>query len=147
MSKAPENWFEDIYADSDISGKGVPWAMREPAPLLVEWLDRAHPTGHGETALVVGCGLGDDALELARRGFTVTAFDVAATAIDLARERYGELAVDWHVGELFDLPPSWSGLLRSGGRAPHGPVAAAGLAGPGTGRDRRARAPGRSCWR
>ena len=108
---APENWFEDIYAASDASGKGVPWATLAPAPLLVEWLDRAHPTGHGETALVVGCGLGDDALELARRGFTVTAFDVAATAIDLARERYGELAVEWHVGELFDLPPSWRGFF------------------------------------
>ncbi|MBD3220501.1 methyltransferase domain-containing protein [bacterium] len=108
MSKAPENWFEDIYADSDISGKGVPWATREPAPLLVQWLDAAHPTGHGEAAMVVGCGLGDDALEMARRGFTVTAFDVAESAIELARERFGELAVDWHVGELFDTPTSWS---------------------------------------
>lgn len=108
MTRAPENWFEDIYADSDTSGKGVPWATREPAPLLVQWLESAHPTGHGERAMVVGCGLGDDALEMARRGFTVTAFDVAASAIDLARERFGELAVDWHVGELFDTPAAWS---------------------------------------
>jgi len=103
----PDNWFEDIYAQSDISGKDVPWATLEPAPLLLRWLDHAHPTGHGEVALVVGCGLGDDALELARRGFTVTAFDVAASAIDLARERLGDLAVDWHVGDLFALPLSW----------------------------------------
>lgn len=105
--QAPENWFEDIYADSDTSGKGVPWATLEPSPLLVQYLDHAHPTGHGETAMVVGCGLGDDALEMARRGFTVTAFDVAATAIDLARERHGDLAVTWHVGELFAMPAAW----------------------------------------
>jgi SAM-dependent methyltransferase len=108
MSKAPDNWFEDIYADGDASGKGIPWATREPAPLLLRWLDAAHPTGHGERAMVVGCGLGDDALEMARRGFTVTAFDVAQTAIELARERFGDLPVEWHVGELFETPPAWS---------------------------------------
>ena len=108
MSKAPDNWFEDIYANGDASGKGIPWATREPAPLLLRWLDAAHPTGHGERAMVVGCGLGDDALEMARRGFTVTAFDVAETAIELARERFGDLPVEWHVGELFETPPAWS---------------------------------------
>ncbi len=105
---APDNWFEAIYADSDTSGKGVPWATLKPAPLLVSWLDRAQPAGHGQRAMVVGCGLGDDAVEMARRGFDVTAFDVSASAIELARERHHDRAVSWHVAELFSLPTTWS---------------------------------------
>ena len=105
---APENWFEGIYADTDTTGKGVPWAKLTPAPLMVKWLDRERPRGAGEATLVVGCGLGDDAAELARRGFAVTAFDVAESAIELCRERYPELSIDWRVHELFDLPAAWS---------------------------------------
>ncbi len=108
---APENWFEDIYADTDSSGKGVPWAKLVAAPLLVKWLDRRHPRGDGATALVVGCGLGDDAAELARRGFAVTAFDVAESAIALCRQRYPDLVIDWQVSELFDMPAAWSGAF------------------------------------
>jgi SAM-dependent methyltransferase len=104
---APENWFEDIYAGTDRSGRGVPWAKLVPAPLLVTWLDRHRPVPAGESALVVGCGLGDDAAELARRGFRVTAFDVAESAIRLCRERFPGLAVDWRVSELFAVPPQW----------------------------------------
>lgn len=104
---APENWFEDIYAGSDTTGQGVPWAKLVPAPLLVRWLDTAPPRRPGERVLVVGCGLGDDAAELARRGCRVTAFDVSASAIDLARQRFADLAVDWRVAELFALPDDW----------------------------------------
>jgi len=42
----------------------VPWAALEPRPALLEWLDRDPPV-HGAAALVVACGLGDDAEELA----------------------------------------------------------------------------------
>ena len=105
---APENWFEDIYAGTDATGKGVPWAKLTPAPLMVKWLDRHRPAGDGARALVVGCGLGDDAVDLVRRGFAVTAFDVSASAIDLCRERFGDLPVRWHVTELFSPPADWS---------------------------------------
>lgn len=108
MPDAPENWFEDIYAGTDTSGRGVPWAKLVPAPLLVKWLDRHWPEGAADPTLVVGCGLGDDAAELARRGFAVTAFDVSASAIDLCRERYPDLPVTWHVSELFATPAAWS---------------------------------------
>jgi SAM-dependent methyltransferase len=104
---APENWFEDIYAGTDASGRGVPWAKMVPAPLMVAWLDRERPRGAGEATLVVGCGLGDDAAELARRGFSVTAFDVAESAIELCRERYPALDIRWQVSELFATPPAW----------------------------------------
>ncbi|MEZ4387718.1 MAG: hypothetical protein R3D98_09110 [Candidatus Krumholzibacteriia bacterium] len=106
----------------------MPWATLAPAPLLRAWLDRNRPTGAGQTALVVGCGLGDDAAEMARRGFAVTAFDVAASAIALARERHLDLAIDWQVAELF-ATRRLVARLRGRGRAPYHPVAAAGLAG------------------
>jgi SAM-dependent methyltransferase len=54
-------------------------------------------------------GLGDDAEELARRGFEVTAFDFSPTAIERARERFPESAVDYRVADLLDLPEEWRG--------------------------------------
>jgi 2-polyprenyl-3-methyl-5-hydroxy-6-metoxy-1,4-benzoquinol methylase len=89
----PPNWFENVYADSDTTGAGVPWARMEPSAELVAWLDREQVRGDGLRALVVGCGLGDDAQELDRRGFQVTAFDVSDTAIALCHERFPGLTV------------------------------------------------------
>jgi SAM-dependent methyltransferase len=110
-SDAPENWFEDIYARSDTSGRGVPWDRQTPSPLLVSWLDGQPAPPVGARALVVGCGLGDDAAELDRRGWAVTAFDVAASAIDLCRERWAGRPIGWHVQELFALPARWTGAF------------------------------------
>ncbi len=56
---------------------------------------------------MVGCGLGDDAEELARRGFDVTAFDVSAAAIDWAKKRFPQTKVKFHVADLFNLPAAW----------------------------------------
>ena len=66
----------------------VPWADLKPNPNLIEWLDREAIRGDGRTALVVGCGLGDDAELLAARGFRVTAFDVAPSAVAWCRRRF-----------------------------------------------------------
>lgn len=87
--------FEEIYARAGDDLTSVPWARFAPHPLLVMWLDSAGSPGlpasrsfAGCEALVVGCGLGDDAEELARRGYAVTAFDVSPTAITRCRERF-----------------------------------------------------------
>ena len=58
--------------------------------------------------LVVGCGLGDDAEELAARGFRVTAFDVSPRAIDWCRQRFPDTAVDYRVADALALPTAWS---------------------------------------
>lgn len=86
----------------------LPWASLKPFPLLVEWLD-GNGAGTSGRALVVGTGLGDDAEELARRGFEVTAFDLSPTAIERARERFPQSTVDYRVADLLDLPAEWSG--------------------------------------
>jgi SAM-dependent methyltransferase len=57
--------------------------------------------------LVVGCGVGDDAEELARRGAQVTAFDFAPTAIALCQKRFPSSSVDYRVADVFDLPSAW----------------------------------------
>ncbi len=55
----------------------------------------------------MGCGLGDDAAELARRGFEVAAFDVSEAAVDWARERFGGDGIDWRTADLLALPDEW----------------------------------------
>lgn len=97
-----------MYAAAGEDLAALPWANLKPFPLLVEWLAGAG-AGLGGEALVVGSGLGDDAEELARRGFAVTAFDLSPTAIERARERFPETRVDYRVADLLDLPAEWGG--------------------------------------
>ena len=100
----PTGWFETLYAEARADRAEVPWDVPEPSAHL-----RALglPAGDGRRALVVGCGPGRDAEHLATLGYATTAFDIAATAIDLARERHPGSAVEYVVADLLDPPPSW----------------------------------------
>jgi SAM-dependent methyltransferase len=99
-------WFEQLYAEAGRGAAVVPWADRIPNPHVVEWLDReAPPAGR---VLDVGCGLGDTAEELARRGFEVVAFDVAASAVEQARRRFPGSRVDYRVADLLALPAAFA---------------------------------------
>jgi SAM-dependent methyltransferase len=100
--------FEAVYAWAGEDLAAVPWANLEPLPELVEWLESEGPGG-GRRALVIGCGYGDDAEELAGRGWEVSAFDVSATAVARARERFPASTVDYRAADLFDLPAEWRG--------------------------------------
>jgi hypothetical protein len=53
--------------------------------------------------VVVGCGLGADAEFVARHGFATTAFDISATAVRTAQQRYPTSPVDYRTADLFDL--------------------------------------------
>jgi Methyltransferase domain len=101
-----ERSFEEMYAAAGDDLTALPWASLKPFPLLVEWLD-GKGAGVSGAALVVGTGLGDDAEELSRRGFAVTAFDLSPTAIERARGRFPESTVDYRVADLLDLPAGW----------------------------------------
>lgn len=100
----PTGWFEPLYAQARRDAGAIPWAASTPHPYVVDWLDDPTVAPPGRRAVVVGCGLGDDAAELARRGFEVVAFDVAASAVDWARSRFPRAGVDWRVVDLLDLP-------------------------------------------
>lgn len=105
----PYGWFEPLYNHAQNGETSVPWALMQPDTALVEWLNQHKVDGKGKRALVVGCGLGDDAAELAQRGFQTTAFDVSSTAIDWAQERFPDSAVDFQTQDLFKTPDSWRG--------------------------------------
>ena len=103
----PTDWFERIYSASSVAGNGVPWANMAPHPVFKHWIDENALVGKGKTALVVGCGLGDDAIELEKRGFTVTAFDVSESAIALCKRRFPESKVEFLKANLLDGIQEW----------------------------------------
>jgi SAM-dependent methyltransferase len=103
----PVGWFEELYAQAKGDSCAIPWADLTPNANLVAWLDAHAVSGDGKAALVVGCGLGDDAEELQRRGFDTTAFDVSPTAINWCRKRFPQSHVRYIAADLFQAPPEW----------------------------------------
>jgi len=108
----PSSWFDHVYkaARKTDAPEDVPWVDLQPHRLFLEWLERENPAPC--RVCVVGSGLGEDAEELARRGFEVTAFDVSPTAVDWCRERYPDSTVDYRTADLFDLPKEWFGVFE-----------------------------------
>jgi len=104
----PTGWFESLYAAAAGDAQNIPWADLRPNIHLVAWLDAHGVRGEGKRALVVGCGLGDDAEELARREFDVTAFDVASTAIAWCRRRFPHTRVAYQVADALHPPSQWT---------------------------------------
>lgn len=103
----PTGWFEKLYAQAGGDAGHISWADLAPNPNVTEWLDREQVNGAGCRALKIGCGLGDDAEELVRRGFEVAAFDVSPTAIAWCRKRFPDTAVDYVVADLLKPPAEW----------------------------------------
>jgi SAM-dependent methyltransferase len=102
--------YEGFYARAGSDFSAVPWAALRPHPGLVDWVE-SRPATAGGSALVVACGLGDDAEYTASRGFSTTAFDFSPTAIRRCRERFPDTRVDYRVADLFALPETWSGAF------------------------------------
>lgn len=99
-------WFDELYRQA-ASAADIPWADGQPNPHLVQWLDETGLSDVGRSALVVGCGLGDDVELLAQRGFDATGFDVSPAAIEWCRERFPDSDATYHVVDLFDPPRAW----------------------------------------
>lgn len=73
---------------------GVPWDIGRVQPVVEELERESGFVGH---VLDIGCGLGENAIFLARKGYRVTAVDVAPEAIRQARERARDVDVDFAV--------------------------------------------------
>ena len=99
-------WFEALYEAARGEAAVIPWADLRANRNVVEWLD-GREIRPGLAALVVGCGLGDDAEELARRGLGVTAFDISRTAIEWCRRRFASSGVRYAVADLLEPPGEW----------------------------------------
>jgi SAM-dependent methyltransferase len=104
-------WFEALYAHAAGDAAIIPWADLMPNPNVISWLDHHQVAGAGRTALKIGCGLGDDAEELARRGFRTPAFDISASAIAWGRRRFPKSPVAYVVADLFRAPSAWRGAF------------------------------------
>jgi len=102
------DWFEELYAKADGDAGMVPWGDEKAHPGLVSWVEQngAGQNGFGQNgrAIDVGCGLGDNAVFLAEKGFAVTAIDLSQSAIDWAARRFSDSSVDFRQADLFDLP-------------------------------------------
>jgi SAM-dependent methyltransferase len=104
----PLGWFEALYATAEGDSSIIPWADLSPNPNLVSWLEDRSLTGSERTALKIGCGLGDDAEELSRRGFDTTAFDISPTAISWCLRRFPGSSVRYAVADLLQPPEGWA---------------------------------------
>ena len=108
----PLGWFDSIYTDAEGDHNNVFWADLEASPYLLEWLSRCDHTATEKKAIVIGCGVGDDAEALSEEGYEVTAFDISPEAIKLCKNRYPNTKVKYCVENLFDYPKSWTGSFN-----------------------------------
>ena len=102
----PTAWFDRLYRAAEAGEAVVPWDRRAPHRLLVEWA-QGHGAVEGVRALVVGCGLGDDAEYVASLGHETIAFDVAEAAVEGARRRFPASDVEYVVADVLDPPARW----------------------------------------
>lgn len=103
----PTGWFEVLYKEAEEGKSIIPWADRGTNPGLTEFWAKHALRAHGKTALVIGCGLGDDAEQLAAWGFATSAFDIAETAIRTAQKRFPQSVVQYRRADLFQPPAEW----------------------------------------
>lgn len=74
----PQAFFDAVYRQTP------PWEIGGPQPALEALLDELPPSG---LVLDVGCGTGDHAIALARRGLQVLGVDIVEAAVAQARAK------------------------------------------------------------
>jgi SAM-dependent methyltransferase len=104
----PTGWFEKLYKEAEAGASEVPWADLRPNSNLLNFWSSNPIDGPGKRALVVGCGLGDDAEQLAAWSFQTTAFDISPTAIRGAQKRFPRSDVNYVVADALQTPRDWA---------------------------------------
>ena len=107
----PTGWFEALYREADGNNEHISWADLEPNRFFREWAEKTKLIGDGRKALVVGCGLGDDAKYLLDLGFKVTAFDISPTAIEWAKRLHKGTDIQFETADLFQPFRGWLGAF------------------------------------
>ena len=105
-------WFDALYKEAAGDNERIPWADLTPNKFLVRYAEQTNLHGNNRNALVVGCGLGDDAKYLHDLGFRVTAFDISPTAIEWARKLHSDTDIKFFTADLFDTPKEWFGAFE-----------------------------------
>ena len=103
----PTDWFETLYSGSNMAGSGIPWANMAPHPIFEKWMNQCSALKSEKSALVVGCGLGDDAIFLEDKGYQVTAFDVSESAIEFCKKRFLKSKVKFIQADLLEGVSEW----------------------------------------
>ena len=95
------SYWEDRYRTQD-----MPWEKGAPSPGLVDFL-KAHPELPRGTVCVPGCGTGHDVRAWAGQGFEASGFDIAPSAIRLAREATAAagLTAEFTLADFLTDPP------------------------------------------
>lgn len=104
-------WFEEFYKEAAGDNSQIPWADLEPNKYFQTWAEDVGLKGNGRTALVVGCGLGDDARYLDDLGFNVSAFDISPTAIEWAKRISEGRDIRFEMMDLFEPLRGWVGAF------------------------------------
>jgi uncharacterized UPF0146 family protein len=100
-------WFDALYKEAAGDTEIIPWADLEPNPFFKQWAEKIGLKGNGRKAIVVGCGLGDDARYLWDLGFEVTAFDISPAAIEWARKLHQDTNIQFETADLFKPFSGW----------------------------------------
>ncbi len=104
-------WFDALYQKNKSTHENIPWARQAVNPLLQTYLDEE--INHNGTALVIGCGLGDDARALELAGYEVTAIDVSQTALDLAKERFAGSSIKFIKQDIFEYTQTFDFVFEA----------------------------------
>ena len=106
VNDEPIEWFDQLYGMANRDPAIIPWARMTPNQIMMNWVEENCSVGN---ALVIGCGLGDDAVGLENIGFNVTAFDISEHCVDWCKERFPNSKVEWLVADILDPKQEWYG--------------------------------------
>jgi SAM-dependent methyltransferase len=96
-ASGPQHIDYDALYRGESPGDGVapmttpPWDNKAASEWVIGWQARGWVHGH---VLDIGCGLGDNAIYLAKNGHTVTGLDISPTALTTAEQRAKDAGVD-----------------------------------------------------
>lgn len=98
--------YEHLYVTASGDPTCLPWHHPGVNHALLEWLHAEAPrlVRPGARTIVVGCGLGDDVIELANRGYDACGFDVSPTCIEWARQRFPDDADRFFLADVLEVP-------------------------------------------